>query len=104
MKSSEFISLPRRVGVVIRHHLAFVEIRRERIETGQREAVAETLDLVRQAPPFLDDDHARRVAARGIGEIPRCVLAVRALEGDGGSHGVLRRVFEFAAFWRLSAR
>src|ERR1700692_2274746 len=55
------------IGVVIWHHLAGIEIGRQCIEAGQREAVAQPLDLVREPPPFLDHDHARRVAAGGIG-------------------------------------
>ena len=76
-----------RVRVVIRHHLALVEIGRQRVEAGAREAVAHALDLVLQAPPFLDHHDAGRVAARRVGEIAGRVLAVRTLEGDDGAHG-----------------
>jgi hypothetical protein len=78
------------IHVVIGHHLAVVEIGRQRIEAGPREAVAQPLDLFRKPPPFLDHDHARRVAARGIGEIAAGVLAVRTLERNAGAHGLLR--------------
>src|SRR5437868_3712725 len=78
------------IGVVIRHHLALVEIGRQGVEAGHRKAIAQPLDLLLQSPPFLDHHHTRRVAARGVGEIAAGVLAVRTLETDAGAHGFLR--------------
>jgi len=48
MKSSAVHLFAGSIGVVIRHHLALVEIGRQRIEAGRREAVAHALDLVLQ--------------------------------------------------------
>src|SRR4051812_22882443 len=78
------------VGVVIGHHRALEQVGRQRVEAGQREPVAQSLDLLGKAPPFLDHDHARRVAAPGVGEIAVGILAVRTLERDVGTHGFLR--------------
>src|ERR1700687_526808 len=75
------------IHVVIRHHLALVEIGRQSVEACEREAVAQPLDLLGKAPSLLDHYHARRVAALGIDEIAVGVLAVRALERDAGTHG-----------------
>src|ERR1700741_944300 len=81
----------RRVGVMIGHHLALVEIGRQRIKTRARKTIAHALDLVLQSPPFLDPHDAGRVATGCVGEIAGRFLAVRTLEIDDGAHGVLRR-------------
>ena len=94
------------IGVVIGHHLALVEIGRQGVEAGQREAVAHALDLILQPPPFLDHHHTRRVAAGGVGEIAAGVLAVRTLEADAGAHGFLLRFSgaDWRLFWLLWGR
>src|SRR6202035_416770 len=81
-------------------------IGRQRVEAGQREAVAHALDLILQPPPFLDHHHARRIAAGGIGEIAAGVLAVRTLEGNAGTHGFLPRFpgADWRPFWLLRRR
>ena len=50
-----------RVRVVIGHHRPGIEIRRQRVEPGVGEAMAQALDLVLQAPPFLNHHQPRRI-------------------------------------------
>src|SRR5579883_2905834 len=94
--------LRRRVRVVIGHDGALVEIGRQRIEARAGEAVAHALDLVLQTPPLLDHHHARRIAARGVGEIAGCLFAVGTLESDDGTHGSSAGSLNgLGPFWRL---
>ena len=64
-------------------HPAVVEVGRGRREPGRREALGHALDLVVQAPPFLDHDDAGARAVH-LGQIARRRAAVRAGEGDHG--------------------
>src|SRR5262249_58234340 len=82
----------RGLGVVIGNDRAGVEVGRERFVSGQCEAVADALDLLLQAPPLLDDDHAWSLGTSGLGEIPRRPLAVRPWECDVGAHALLPRL------------
>ncbi len=75
-----------RLGVVVGHDDALVEVGRERIEAGQRETVDDRLDLLRQTPPFLDHHQPGRVPAARIGQIALRVAAVRTLERDCRPH------------------
>ena len=78
--------LGRAVRVMIGHDDALVEVRRQGVEPREREAIDHRFDLLRQPPPFLDDDDPWRVAARGVGEIALGVAAVGAFERDLGAH------------------
>ena len=51
--------LARLVGLTGLHLLAVVEVGRQRDEAGRGEAVADVVDVVDEAPPLLDHDHAR---------------------------------------------
>src|SRR5262249_52815059 len=72
--------------VVIGDDRAGIEIGRKRLVAGEHEAVANALDLILQAPPFLDDHDARRLGASGLGEVAGRILAVRLLEDDLRAH------------------
>src|SRR5689334_20993349 len=65
-----------------------VEVRRQGVEALAGKAIDDRLDMVVEAPPFLDDDDAwaRRVT---VGHIGLELAAIRALQRDHLSHGKL---------------
>ena len=62
--------------VVVGHDGASIEVGRQRLITGVGKPFAHSLDLILQAPPFLDDNKAGPVGPRRFGEITGSVLAV----------------------------
>ena len=66
---------------------AFVEVWRQGVVTGRGEAVGGGLDLIVEAPPFLDDDNAG-LALACFGEIALAARAVGTLEVDHAAHCV----------------
>ena len=78
--------LARLVHLVVSRQLAVVQVGCEGHETGRSEPVGHLLGAGVEAPPLLDDDHARPRARLGQDQVAPCVVAV-ARELNHLSHG-----------------
>src|SRR6185436_3321410 len=75
-----------RHGIMIGHDRAGVEIRGKRLVTSEREAIADALDLILQAPPLLNDDDTRGLGATGLSQVASRLRAVRPAKRDLRPH------------------
>jgi hypothetical protein len=66
----------RLVHLVVGRELAVIQVRRERDEPGGPETVGPRLDARIEAPPLLDDEHARTRSPGRRHEIPRGLVPV----------------------------